>query len=104
MDKKAFELAISTLILILIGVLVLIAVAYALTDGFKKFRSATETFTDLSQTNAVKQTCQDACQNNIKLIYCCSEYGIDSETVKCNDTRLEVPCPAITCEPAFCQT
>lgn len=104
MNRKAFELAISTLILLILGVALLIAVIYALTGGFEKLNSATEPFTDTSQVTAVKQTCENACQNNIKMIYCCSEYEIDKEKIKCADNRLEVPCPAITCEPEFCNS
>jgi len=81
MNRKALQLAITNLVLLVIGIAVLIGLVYALTDGFKKFQSATDPFTDMAQANAVTQTCKDACQNNVKIIYCCSEYGMDGETI-----------------------
>mgnify|MGYP001374508748 CR=1 FL=1 len=102
MNKKAFELTISTLVLFILGILVLIALYLAVTGGFEKFKSSTKPFTDTAQSSAVKQGCSIACSSSDKLTYCCEEYTIDEKKVKCNDTRLEVPCPAITCEANFC--
>lgn len=102
MNRKAFELTISTLILFILGILVLIALYLALTGGFERFKSATEPFEDVAQATAVKQSCSIACQNNIKLSFCCDKREIDGKEIKCDDKRLEVSCPEITCEANFC--
>ena len=102
MNKKGFELAISTLILIVIGVIVLVAIAYALTDGFKKFGKSTEPFTDTSQATAVKHACSIACDSSDKLTFCCKEYEIDGRKIKCEDSRLEISC-ALDCGSFNCE-
>jgi len=102
MNNKAMQMAISTLILIILGIIVLIAIIAALTGQFSKFKSTTDPFTDTATVTAVKTACQDACTNNLKLIYCCEEYDIDGGEVDCSDPRLETSCPAITCEADFC--
>jgi hypothetical protein len=102
MNKKAFELTISTLVLFILGILILIALYLAVSGGFEKFKSTTDPFTDTAQASATKQGCSLACSNSDKLTFCCEEYEIDSKKVKCEDKRLEVSCPAITCEANFC--
>ena len=92
MNKKAFELAISTLVIIILGILILIAIIIAVTGGFDSLKSATAPFTDTTTATAVKQACQNACNDNSKLIYCCSAYSIDGKDVKCADSRLELGC------------
>lgn len=101
MNRKAFELAISTLVIIVIGVLVLIGLAYILTNGFKTLSSSTKPFLDTTQASSVKQACSLACANEDKLTYCCKEYDIDNAKIKCNDKRLEVSCQ-INCKDYNC--
>ncbi|MFH1802185.1 MAG: hypothetical protein ABH864_01905 [archaeon] len=92
MNKKGFELAISTLVIIILGILVLVAIIIAVNGGFKVFDNTTDPFTDMTTTNAVKQACQDSCQQESKIIYCCAEYEIDNKPINCTDTRLEIGC------------
>ena len=100
-NSKGMEMAISTLILIIIGVLVLIGIAYALMGGFKNFKGATEPFTDTSTSSAIKSACGIACESEDKLAYCCGNYTIDNKKIKCDDSRLEVNC-RLTCENYNC--
>ncbi|MBU0977538.1 MAG: hypothetical protein KKD18_03915 [Nanoarchaeota archaeon] len=92
MNKKGMELAITTLILILLGVVILIAVIFALTGGFKRFSGTTDPFTDSAEATAIKQNGLSACQDQSRMIYCCEEYEIDNKPVNCTDTRLELGC------------
>jgi|SRR3989344_2857554 len=101
MNSKAMEMAISTLILIVIGILVLIGLAYALTGGFKSFTSSSKPFIDTSQSSSVKQACSIACENNDKLTYCCQNYTINKQEIKCFDSRLEVSCN-LNCQDFQC--
>jgi len=101
MNKKAFELAISTLIIIILGILVLIAIIIALNGGFKKFTHTADPFTDSTQAIAVTQNCKNACEQNSKIIYCCSEYEIDNRPVKCTDPRLNLGC-TLDCKDFEC--
>lgn len=72
--------------------MLLIAVVVALMGGFDNLTGTTDPFTDSSQATAIKQGCTNACEQENKLIYCCAEYELDSNSVMCNDTRLELPC------------
>ncbi len=101
LNRRAFELAISTLILIILGILLLVAIVYALTGGFKTFKSSTQPFLDTTQSSSVKQACSLACQNTDKLVYCCKNYTIDTFQVKCSDSRLEVNCN-LNCQDFNC--
>ena len=92
MDRKAIELAISTFILIVLGILVLIGLIYAITDGFKSFKSSTEPFLDTTQSSSIKQACSLACQSEDKITFCCREYDLENEKIKCFDSRLEISC------------
>ncbi len=101
MNKKAFELAISTLILIVLGVFFFLLFVYALTGGFSSFKKATNPFIESESAKAVIQICSDACSNNIKLTYCCQEFDINNEKIKCFDERLEVDCD-LNCQDFQC--
>lgn len=101
MNRKALQLAISTIILLVIGIFVLIGIVYLLTGGLERFRGTTDPFIDSSQLTAIKTACQDSCSNEVPLAYCCSEYEVDDYTVRCDDPRLEVEC-SISCAAVSC--
>ena len=101
LNRKAFELAISTLILIILGIFVLIGIIYAVTNGFETFKSSTDPFLDTTQSSAVKQACSLACQSQDKLTYCCREYKIGETNITCTDDRLEVSCE-LNCQNYNC--
>lgn len=90
MNKKAFELAISTLVLIILGIVILIAVIIAVTGGFDRFNQTTNPFTDTTTATAITQACKGACEQSSKIIYCCSQYEIDNKAVNCTDKRLDL--------------
>ncbi|MBI2451665.1 hypothetical protein HYV50_01140 [Candidatus Pacearchaeota archaeon] len=102
MNRKAFELAISTLILIILGVLVLIALTIVLTGGLERFKSSTKPFLDTAQSSSIKQACSLACDSQDRIIYCCNEYSVDSQKIKCSDSRLELSCE-LNCQGFNCE-
>ena len=69
MNSKGFEMAISTLILIAIGVVLLVALIYTVTVGFDRFNSSTRPFTETSQSIAVRGACDLACKADDKIAY-----------------------------------
>lgn len=101
MNKKALELAISTIVLLVIGVFVLIGLIYAITGGFDRLNSTTDPFLDSTQTTAIKTTCEDACTNNIPLTYCCNQFDVNDEKITCSDPRLGVSC-SLSCAAVTC--
>ena len=101
MHKKGIELAVSTLIVLVLGILILIGLAYVMTGGFKMFKGASQPFIDTTSASAVKQGCLLACTNQDKLTYCCKNYTLDGSKVSCEDKRLEVSC-GLHCEGFSC--
>ena len=102
-NKKALELAISTLILLILGILVLIGLIYFVTDGFKTLKSSTEPFLDTTQASSIKTACQFACDSADRLTFCCSNFTIQKEEIKCTDSRLEIQCN-LNCNDFSCTT
>ena len=103
MNRKAFELSISAIVVIILSILVLIGLALFLTGGFKDLKSSTEPFLDTTQSSSIKQACELACQNQDKLTYCCKEYTVDDQKIACQDERLEISCE-LTCEDYDCNS
>jgi len=92
MNSKAIQLAISTLVLFIIGSAVLIGIVILLTGGFKSFKESTDPFLDSSLSASIRQACQLACDQQIRLSFCCEEYDVDDEIIKCTDQRLDLEC------------
>ena len=91
MNKKGFELAISTIVIIVLGILVLIGLVYAVTDGFKRLKGTTDPIRS-SALIVFKQSCEISCQGEDSLSYCCNTLDYDEEGVYCYDERLELDC------------
>jgi len=98
MNKKGIELAISTLIIIILGVVLLIAIILAVTGGFDRFKSATDPLLETTGNAAIKIACNLACENVDRLSFCCGE----EDAILCDDLRLEIDCPKIDCTGYEC--
>lgn len=100
-NKKGLELAISTLILMILGIAILIGLIIALNYGFQKFREAREPFVNEGVVTELKAACDFACKNDNKIVYCCENFKIDNKNYKCNDERFEIEC-GIDCRDFEC--
>lgn len=101
MKTKGFELAISTIVLLALGMILLFALAYFVTDGFKSFRSSTDPLISTTEVAAVKQACNLACSSDDKFSYCCNKIKLNNEDTTCLDSRLEINCD-ISCAAYSC--
>lgn len=95
-NKKGFELAISTLILIVLGILVLIALILAFTGGWQKFLNTIKGYSG-SEIDSVVKICQNQCSMEQSYSFCCEDKQLKGEKIKCLDDRLDVECE-INCE------
>ena len=95
-SKKGFEMAISTLVVIILGMMVLIALVLAFTGGWKKFWNTIIGFTGDDIDNA-KKLCQSQCDLDQKNSFCCEEKLIAKDKTNCLDERLHIDC-GINCE------
>jgi hypothetical protein len=101
-NKKALELAISTLVLIILGIAILVAIILAISGGFDNLKTATDPLLDTTKSSAIKQACSLACDNADKLTYCCKEYKLENTKIKCYDERLGNSCPSDYCNKFPC--
>ena len=92
MNSKAFELTITALVVIVLGLVLIIGMYLALKGGFSDLKSTVEPFTDTARSTAIKQACSIACESEDKLTYCCEKYDIENQEIGCSDSRLEVAC------------
>jgi len=101
MNHKGFELAISTIVLLLLGVIVLFGLVYVLTDGFTKFQRTSGTLAGSSEAAGVSQACRIACAAQDKTTYCCRNFTIGGVQAYCSDSRFDLNC-ALECEGFAC--
>lgn len=95
-NKQGFELAISTLVVIVISLLVLAALIIAFTTGFESFWSKIKGYFGSDIDNANKM-CQSQCLLDNKESFCCGEKMINGENTTCLDERLKTEC-SVNCE------
>jgi len=101
MDRKGLEMAISTLILIILGIAVLIGILIAVKGGFSSFRKTTEPLYQSTQASAIKQACEVACAAEDSLTYCCNKFDLEDIKVMCTDSKLGVSCK-LSCAAVSC--
>ena len=101
MNKKGFELAISTIVVIVISVAVLVGLILFLRGGFDAFSSGTTPLLDTFGGIAIKEACGLSCSVEDKLNYCCKEFDFEGKKISCSDSRLEIDC-SLDCERFVC--
>jgi len=102
MNKRGFELAISTVVVIVISVSVLIGLIFILQEGFEEFQSGTKPILESIEGIAIKEACELSCLAENKINYCCKEFDYDSEKIFCKDSRLEIACD-LDCAEFVCE-
>ena len=100
-DKKGLELAISTIILLVIGLAVLIGLVLLVRNGIIGFNEGTKPFLESSGASAVRSACELACNTENSLTYCCGNFTVGSEKIRCADSRLEIGCE-LSCDGFIC--
>ena len=102
MDKKGFELAISTIIIMVISIAVLIGLIFMLKEGFESFESGTNPFLETTGGLAIKESCELSCSAEDKFGYCCREFDYEENKIDCRDSLLEVDCN-LDCTEFVCE-
>ncbi len=101
-SRKGIELAISTLILLVIGVILLLGLVFMLVGGFERFRGSTDPFIDTTESSAVREACRLACTTENYGSFCCTNRTLGDKIVYCTDTLIDVECPAASCDSVRC--
>ncbi len=92
MDKKGFELAISTFVIFIMGLAVLIGLILFLRGGFENLESGTAPFLETAEGTMIKESCELLCISRDKIGYCCKKFDYNESNLSCEDSRLEVEC------------
>jgi len=95
-NKKGFELAISTLVVIVLGMLILLALSLAFTGGFKKFWDTIRGYSG-SDIDNLNKICKSQCDLMREQDFCCGDKLLGKEKITCLDKRLKVDCE-MSCE------
>jgi hypothetical protein len=95
-NKKGFDLAISTLILLVLGIFVLIGFILILTMGWGNFKEMVFGISGSEMANAQK-VCELQCDLDNKYDFCCVNKTIESKGYSCDSEDLKGNCQ-INCE------
>jgi len=94
MNKRGFELAISTIILLILAVFVLVIFVLFLTMGSNNFRDTLKGYFSYSNVDSVISSCNLAVDTNMPYKYCCEKnnlrYYLNGEKMKGNFTCFEL--------------
>lgn len=89
--KRGFELAINTLVIIVLAVMVLAALTISFTIGWQKFWNTTKGYFG-SEIDSIAKMCENSCNLDNRQDYCCLErsadFGNGIEKINCKDERL----------------
>jgi hypothetical protein len=97
MDKRGFQLAISTIVLMVLAVLILIGLISMLTMGWDRFIQVAFGYVPSEQQISIN-FCEEQCTFGQEVDFCCGEKQIsdkEGDVALCLD--LGVECPEISC-------
>ena len=95
-NKRGLQLAISTIILLIIGILILIALVLVFTGTWQKFQDAIRGYSG-SEIDNLNKLCQAQCDLGNKHSFCCEEKLLEGQKITCLDENLDLECN-INCE------
>tara|TARA_Y100000310_G_C20665959_1_gene807486 strand:+ start:166 stop:471 length:306 start_codon:yes stop_codon:yes gene_type:complete len=99
-SKKGMQLAISTLILLILGIIVLIGLVTVLVMGWGDFKTQIKMFLG-SETASAQKQCKIQCGLDNNYDYCCEDKEIDGVGSTCQSeilkTECVLDCSAVTC-------
>ena len=101
MNRKGFEMAISTVVMIIIGIAVLIGLILLVTKGFDFFSKGTEPIANAGSVEAVRQACQISCSAENSNAFCCTKFKLQGKDVFCSNKTVNVDCN-INCDNVIC--
>jgi hypothetical protein len=81
-DKRGVQLAISTLILIILGIIILIGLITILVMGWGNFKAQIQTILG-SENSKIRRDCEIQCELGNSYDYCCEEKSVGDEEKTC---------------------
>jgi len=100
-DKRGLEMAISTIIILVLAVLVLAGLISILVMGWDNFKDNIGTILG-SETSQARKDCQVQCNLDNSYDYCCQEKVMGDSSLKCGDEILKGDC-ILDCSSVICE-
>lgn len=104
-EKKASEMTIGTLVVVVLAVVLLVVLVVGFTTGWSRLWDKVENwFGGGSNVDSINQACQMACTQNAEFEYCCKVREVrysDSDKRQQTCRSLGVSC-SINCKPSTC--
>jgi hypothetical protein len=101
MNSKGFDIAITTIVLIIIGVAVLIGFIFFIKNGFSFFKGGTDPLLETQSLEGARQACGLVCRSENSVSYCCNPISLNGKDTLCTDYSLNVECN-IDCSKVVC--
>ncbi len=101
MNSRGFDIAITTIILIVIGIAVLIGLIFFVKGGFSFFKSGTDPILQTQSLEATRQACELVCRSGNEVAFCCQSIEMNNQKVLCTDELLNVDCE-LSCAAVSC--
>ena len=112
MNKKGAEMTISTLVIIVLGLIVLVVIALGFGMGWSSLWGKLSGYFSTVNVDSIKSSCEYSCNTQASFSYCCEvkelryEKGVDPILITCdsNSGRLNMdPCGDVTCNENVCK-
>lgn len=101
MNKKGFELAMSTLVIIIISIVILTGLIFLVTKGFGLWKESVEPLGNSASRGAIIEACNLACNIEDEINFCCNKFSLDNTEFLCTSPSLNVDCD-ISCASVSC--
>ncbi|MBM3232215.1 hypothetical protein FJZ21_02460 [Candidatus Pacearchaeota archaeon] len=101
MNSRGFDIAITTIILIIISLAVLIGLIFFVKNGFRSFQSTTDPLLKTQSLEGARQACELVCKTENEITFCCESITMDKEDLFCTNSTLGVNCN-IDCSIVSC--
>jgi hypothetical protein len=103
MNSRGFDIAITTIILIIVGVAVLVGLVFFIKNGFSFFKSGTDPILETQNLEATRQACELVCRSGNEIAFCCQSIKMNDEELYCYNKSLNVDC-SLGCAAVTCPT
>lgn len=101
MDSRGLDIAITTIVLIIIGIAVLIGLVFFVKNGFGFLKAGTEPLLKTESLEASRQACELLCRSGNDVAFCCEGLDMNGEDVFCSDAMINADC-YIDCSKIAC--
>jgi hypothetical protein len=101
MNRKGFDISISTIVIIVISIVVLAGLVFLFTKGIGLWNAGVEPLGNSANRGAVIEACNLACTTEDLITFCCERFSVNEGKVLCTDSALGIDC-SISCVAVSC--